>query len=214
VFIDPHRIDILSERFSASYERHQELIILNLKKYPAIWNALKAENSEMRVPVFDSENPIRSTSDMRAWYTSKPTEWTQKSHISHVVVDSTWEATEAYIIDKHPMVRSFVKNDHLGFYIVYNCQGIIRKYYPDFIIKLVNGDHLILEVKGKEDAVAKTKHTSLAEWVEAVNARRIRLGGYGQFAYAGDFRLVIGKSNHRLFYESDIHVCIVYQMLI
>lgn len=42
-----------------------------------IWDALKDENSEVRVPVFDSENPIRSTSDMRAWYTSKPAEWVE-----------------------------------------------------------------------------------------------------------------------------------------
>lgn len=198
-FIESDRIVILSERFSASDERRKVLIILNMNKIiQHIWNALKAENSEMRVPVFDSENPIRSTSDMRAWYTSKPTEWTQKSHISHVVVDSTWEATEAYIIDKHPMVRSFVKNDHLGFYIVYNCQGIIRKYYPDFIIKLVNGDHLILEVKGKEDAVAKTKHTSLAEWVEAVNAH----GGFGRWKWAvshtpGDLDMLLAKATTR-----------------
>jgi len=132
---------------------------------------------------------------MRAWYTSKPAEWTIKSHISHVVVDSTWEATEAYIIDKHPKVKSFVKNDHLGFYIVYNYQGVIRKYYPDFIIKLVNGEFLILEVKGKEDALAKTKHASLAEWVEAVNAH----GGFGRWKWIvsytpGDLDMLLTKA--------------------
>ncbi|MCR4443228.1 MAG: DEAD/DEAH box helicase family protein [Peptococcaceae bacterium] len=180
-FIESDRIVMLNERFSASDERRKVLIILNMNKIiQYIWNALKAENSEMRVPVFDNVNPIRSTSDMRAWYTSKPTEWTKKSHISHVVVDSTWEATEAYIIDKHPKVKSFVKNDHLGFYIVYNYQGVIRKYYPDFIIKLVNGEFLVLEVKGKEDAIAKTKHASLAEWAEAVNTH----GGFGRWKWA------------------------------
>ncbi len=195
-FIESDRIVISSERFNTSAERRKVLIILNMNKIiQHIWNAIKAENCEKRVPVFDSENPIRSTSDMRAWYTSKPCEWTQKSHISHVVVDSTWEATEAYIIDKHPAVRSFVKNDRLGFYIVYNYQGVVRKYYPDFIIKLVNGEYLVLEVKGKEDAVAKTKHASLAEWVEAVNSH----GGFGRWKWAvsytpGDLEMVIREA--------------------
>jgi type III restriction enzyme len=180
-FIESDRIVIASERFNGSKERRKVLIILNMNKIiQHIWQALKAENFEKRVPVFDSENPIRSTSDMRAWYTSKPCEWTQKSHISHVVIDSSWEATEAYILDKHPAVKSFVKNDHLGFNIVYNYQGIVRKYYPDFIVRLVNGEYLILEVKGKEDIVAKTKHASLAEWVEAVNAH----GGFGRWNWA------------------------------
>jgi len=195
-FIESDRIMISSERFNTSAERRKVLIILNMNKIiQHIWNAIKAVNCEKRVPVFDSENPIRSTSDMRAWYTSKPCEWTQKSHISHVVVDSTWEATEAYIIDKHPAVRSFVKNDHLGFYIVYNYQGVVRKYYPDFIIKLVNGEYLVLEVKGKKDAVAKTKHASLAEWVEAVNSH----GGFGRWKWAvsytpGDLEMVIREA--------------------
>ena len=41
------------------------------------------------------ENPIRSIGRMRIWYTSKPYEYTEKSHINHVVVDCTWDASEA-----------------------------------------------------------------------------------------------------------------------
>ena len=140
-----------------------------------IWDLIRAENTEELVPVFDSENPIRSTRKMRTWYTSKPCEWTQKSHISHVVVDSTWEASEAYAFDKNTLVESYVKNDHLGFAILYNYQGIIRKYYPDFIIKLKNGHHLILETKGQDNARNRTKRAYLKEWVRAVNSH----GGFG-----------------------------------
>jgi len=192
-FIKSDRIRISDKRFSISNEKRKVLIILNMNKIiQHIWDALRAENSEMRVPVFDNESPIRSTSDMRTWYTSRPTEWTQKSHISHVVIDSSWEATEAFIIDKHQNVKSFVKNDHIGFYIVYNYQGVVRKYYPDFIIKLINDEHLILEVKGKEDSIARTKHASLDEWVKAVNNH----GGFGKWKWAvsytpGDIDIII-----------------------
>jgi type III restriction enzyme len=119
--------------------------MLNINKViQHIWNEIRSKNTESLTPVFDKENPIRSTADIRTWYTSKPCEWLDKSHISHIVYDSTWESNEAYAIEKHPNVQSFVKNDHLGFIIYYNYQGITRKYFPDFIIRLVknlkNGD--------------------------------------------------------------------------
>ena len=97
-----------------------------------IWTEIRAENTQKLTPIFDREKPIRSTSDVRTWYTSKPCEWTDKSHISHCVYDSGWEASEAYFLDKSDLVESFVKNDHLGFYILYNHKGVIRKYYPDY----------------------------------------------------------------------------------
>ena len=83
--------------------------------------------------------------------------------------DSRWEASEAYMLDQSKLVKSFVKNDHLGFAIEYNHQGIVRKYYPDFIVRLAKDEHLILEVKGKESSQDKAKHAYLKEWVQAVN---------------------------------------------
>jgi type III restriction enzyme len=114
---------------------------------------------------------------MRTWYTSKPCEFTQKSHINHVVVDSTWEASEAYQLDKSPYVAAWVKNDHLGFFIMYTYRGVVRKYYPDFIIRLQNGEHLILETKGQDTDIVRTKRACLQEWVMAVNNH----GGFGKW---------------------------------
>ena len=48
-------------------------------------------------------------------------------------------------------------NDHLGFTILYNYKGVIRKFYPDFIIQLANSDHLILETKGQDAEQNRTK---------------------------------------------------------
>jgi type III restriction enzyme len=45
----------------------------------------------------------------------------------------------------------------------------VRKYYPDFIIKLQNGEFLILETKGLDFDLARTKRAYLQEWVKAVN---------------------------------------------
>ena len=156
-------------------------MILNMNKIiQHIWMEIRAENTEKLAAVFDKEHPIRSTANVRTWYTSKPCEWLKKSHISHCVYDSTWEASEAYFLEKSASVQSFVKNDHLAFVIFYNYKGVIKKYYPDFIIRLVNGEYLVLEVKRQDDQRNQTKREFLNEWVNAVNEH----GGFGRWHWA------------------------------
>ena len=148
-----------------------------------IWSEIRAENTLKLMPVFDKEKPIRSTSDVRTWYTSKPCEWTEKSHINHCVYDSTWEASEAYSLDKSAFVESFVKNDHLGFIILYNYKGVIRRFFPDFIIRLKNGHYLVLETKGQDNQQNQVKREYLNEWVNAVNTH----GGFGKWHWDVSF---------------------------
>jgi len=145
-----------------------------------IKDAIHFENIESLVPVFDSENPIRSTGNMRTWYTGRPCEYTERSHINFAVYDGTWEATEAFSIDHHPNVDAWVKNDHLGFEMLYLFNGIISKYRPDFIIRLKNKNFLILEVKGQDTQKDKTKRKFLDQWVKGVNQH----GGFGNWTWA------------------------------
>ncbi|MBF0519519.1 MAG: type III restriction endonuclease subunit R [Nitrospirae bacterium] len=154
-----------------SYERDRRIIIaLNMTSVMNhIKNEISFHNTEKLVPVFDSVKPIRSTGDMQPWHTGRPCEHTQKSHINQCVYDSTWESSEAYRLDKDERVVSWVKNDHLGFAVKYVYNGAVYKYYPDFIIKLINGTMLILEVKGQERDRDRVKRAFLKEWVRAVN---------------------------------------------
>lgn len=169
-FIDSGKVKIKNDLFHQDDTKRKVLIILNINKIVQhIWSEIRAVNSDRLTAVFDKEKPIRSTEDVRTWYTSKPCEWLEKSHISHSVFDSTWEASESYFLDKSDMVESFVKNDHLGFTILYNHSGVIRKFYPDFIIRLVNGEYLVLETKGQDNQQNKTKREYLKEWITAVN---------------------------------------------
>ena len=67
---------------------------------------------------------------------------------AYVVADTTkWEQQAAYIIDTHPSVDAFVKNAGLGFAIPYFHNGRPHDYLPDFIVRLNDGTHLILETK-------------------------------------------------------------------
>jgi type III restriction enzyme len=169
-FLNSNKIIIKTNLFNQDKVRKNILLTLNISRIiQHFWVAIKDQNAAIITPVFDSEKPIRSTLDMPTWYTSKPNVWHQKSHINYTVFDSTWEANNASIIDRHDSVRAFVKNDHLGFVIKYNFRGVIRNYIPDYLIELKNGDKLILEVKGQDSDENRVKREFLNLWVRAVN---------------------------------------------
>ena len=74
-------------------------------------------------------------------------------------------------------MAAWVKNDHLGFEVLYVHHGVVRKYRPDFIVRIESGDHLVLETKGRDSEQDQTKRRFLDEWVNAVNAH----GGFGHW---------------------------------
>ncbi len=144
-----------------------------------IWKAIRHENTERLEPVFDREEVERSTGDMRTWHTTKPCQPTKRSHINYCVCDSTWEASDAHALDHAPEVEAWAKNDHLGFEISYIHQGVVRKYRPDFLVRLTSGSMLVLETKGRDTSRTQTQREFLAEWVQAVNTD----GRFGRWAW-------------------------------
>ncbi len=171
VYLSTGEIIIEPLLFETSPLRRRILYMIQMKIIVQhLWDYIKLEQSDSLVPVYDSAKRVRSTADMTTWYTTKPCEVTQKSQISHIVADSGWEATEAYLLEKNPHVMAWAKNDHLGFSVIYTHKGVVRKYFPDFLIRLDNGITLVLETKGQEKERDKVKRRALAEWVKAVNA--------------------------------------------
>lgn len=180
-FIRTDRINISPPLFYQDDLRRRLIITLNMTRViQHVWEAIRQENTERLVPVFDREHPIRSTGEMRTWYTGKPCERTKKSHINVCVYDSTWEASDAFVLDNSEAVRAWVKNDHLGFEILYVYRGVVRKYRPDFLVRLRNGDMLVLETKGQDTEQDRVKHRYLEEWTQAVTAH----GGFGRWRAA------------------------------
>jgi type III restriction enzyme len=198
-FITSDKIQISPVLFCQDDVRRRILITLNMNKVVQhMWEAIRFENTESVEPVFDSDHPIRSTGDMRTWYTGKPCEYTRKSHINFCVFDSTWEASESFEFDRNESVEAWAKNDHMGFEILYVFNGVIHRYMPDFIIRLKNGNFLILEAKGQDTQKDKTKREFLDEWVRAVN----EYGGFGKWKWAvskdpGDIRMIIENAVKR-----------------
>ena len=134
--------------------------------------------------IIDPYNPEGSTRHV-GFTTSKPVFATDpnKSHVSHVVEDSTWEAEMARVAEAHPKVLAYVKNQGLGLEVPYHKGSSVHPYVPDFIVKLDTGGeplHVIVEIKGyrNSDAVIKAD-TMKSLWVPGVNnAKR-----FGQWAF-------------------------------
>ena len=183
-FLPSDRLRIVPASFDRDPLRRRILLTLNMGRIVQhLFEKIRHENVTARKIQLDQEHPIRSTAGMPAWYTVKPCASTERSHINFCVFDSTWEASEAFHLDHDAHVAAWAKNDHLGFEVHYVFQGTVRKYRPDFLVKLVNGGNLVIEVKGQDTPQDRTKRQFLDEWIGAVNEH----GGFGRWAWEVSF---------------------------
>jgi type III restriction enzyme len=178
-FLQSKRINIHPAGYADDAVRRRLIITLNMNQVVQhIWESIRCQNTEGLTPVFDNERPIRRTGDMPVWYTSRQADPTRRSHISHGVYDSKYEASVAFTLERNKSVAAWAKNDHLGFDVLYTYKGVVLKYRPDFLVRFANGVTLILEVKGQDSPKDRTKREFLAEWVRAINEH----GGFGRWA--------------------------------
>ena len=174
--IDTEKVRIKSDPWNLDETQKKIVLILSINKIIThFWPEIQKKNTERLIPVFDTERPVSSTAYMPVWYTSKPHRWSEKSHINYSVFDSGWENTADGRLDRSPDVHSFFKNDHHGLSVYYTDRGVVRRYIPDFIVKLANRKFLILEIKGQDSPQVRAKKDALDEWVQAVNEH----GGFG-----------------------------------
>ena len=109
-----------------------------------------------------------------------------KCHINWAVCDSGWEVQFCRILESHPQLKAYVKNQGLGLEVPYRMQDTVRTYIPDFLAVIDDGNgtedplHLVIETKGyrKEDAVEKAT-TMNSYWVPGVN----NLKEFGRWAF-------------------------------
>lgn len=142
--------------------------------------------------VLDPYNPTGSTAHV-SLYTSKRDRWEtahDRCHVNWVILDSDWEAEFCRVAEGHPRVRAYVKNHGLGLEVPYQYGSESRRYIPDFIVLVDDGNgapgtddllHLVVEIKGyrREDAKEK-KATMDTYWIPGVNNHKC----YGRWAFA------------------------------
>jgi type III restriction enzyme len=184
-FIYSDKLIVIDTEFAKGTDKWKVLIMLQMGTIiQHLAHHLSIENAERYELIYNNGSKhLRSTSELQTWYTTKKFITCDKTHINFVVVDSKLEAIEAKIINDSDNVKSFVKNDHLGFSIWYLWEGVPRRYFPDFIIEMIDGNKLILETKGKDDEQNRVKRMALARWVDAVN----QSGAFGTWCWNVSF---------------------------
>ncbi len=158
-------------------ERAAELIFLACQR---------SHVGERRIKgILDPYNPKGSTRFV-SFTTTKDTWETAptRCHVSHVVCDSDWEAELARVLEAHPSVIAYVKNQGLGFEVPYRDGSVARRYLPDFIVRIDTGGellNLVPETKGYRGIDAQLKAETMRNlWVPGMN----NLRGFGTWAFA------------------------------
>ena len=155
-----------------------------------IYNAMVGAMSDKSkiCAVLDPYNLKSSTAHVN-FYTTKKTYETasDKCHVNRAVVDSGWEAEFARVVEQHPKVISYVKNQGLGFEVPYKDGSTARIYVPDFIVLIDDGNgpddplRLVVEIKGYRHENVKLKsETMRTQWIVGVN----NLGSFGRWDFA------------------------------
>lgn len=95
----------------------------------------------------------------------------KKSIFNRIVGDSHFELVFAGFLDGCDDIASYAKNYlAINFKLDYvNADGNISNYYPDFIVKLPNGNIVIVETKGNADLDVPPKMARLKQWCEDIN---------------------------------------------
>lgn len=139
--------------------------------------------------VLDPYNPVGSTVHVN-FTTSKTDRYetdSRRCQLNWVILDSDWEAEFCRVAEAHPKVLAYVKNHNLGLEVPYRYASETRKYRPDFIVQVDDGQgaddplHLIVEIKGYRGEDAKEKHSTMdTYWVPGVN----NLENHGRWAFS------------------------------
>lgn len=143
--------------------------------------------------VLDASHPTGSTATVR-FTTSRTDRWRtdpRRCHVNWTVLDGGREGELCRVLEAHPRVRSYVKNQHLGFEVPYRRGGEHRRHRPDFLVRVDDGRgeadllNLVLEATGDrrededEDADAKRRAME-SQWIPGVN----HLGTHGRWSFA------------------------------
>lgn len=132
------------------------------------------------LPILNRFNPVSSTADVE-YTTKRPVHATVRSHINSVVLDSTWEQTVSFHLERLTnLVKYYARNDRGFLTIPYEFEGVKQSYSPDYLVRLSNDLVLMLEVKGMIDDETYQKHQGARRWTSAVN----HWGQLGKWGFA------------------------------
>lgn len=180
---------IESVGFSGQAELDDKRVLLALN-HPPTTNALLEvfvrginQISVKQHRVEDERDPIL-VSRTRPFVTRRQTfADPRRSVFNHVPGDSDLEFDFARWLDRRSEdVAAFAKNESaVGFRLDYiSYSGGIRHYYPDFVVRLADGDMMVIETKGLETVEVPRKDARVTQWCRDVTALTGRVWRYAK----------------------------------
>jgi len=140
-------------------QRHLQECELGLEKYvrriqERLLDAIVPDEQKGEMPILPILNRYKSigtTSDVD-FTTKRNVHSTQRSHVSAVVMDSSWEQTAAFHLERQTdHVFCYVRNDRPFLLIPYEYEGVQHHFEPDYLVRLKSGKAVVLEMKGEEN---------------------------------------------------------------
>lgn len=146
-----------------------EAIGSNISQYVIVQTFVKALRKlviEERIP--EIVGPPRKISETEPFAFSRPTYQASKCIYNRVPCDNEFELEFAKFLQLSRKVVKFTKLPaRFGFSIEYtDSVANLRYYEPDFVAVLENGEHYLIETKGREDPDVKHKDRAAEIWCE------------------------------------------------
>lgn len=128
--------------------------------------ALREKVVEARTP--ELITAARQLSGTQPFATSKKVMESKQTVFNYVPCDNEFELAFAQFLDKADDLEAFAKlPEQFGFCIQYTDSfANIRSYFPDFIARLKDGSHWVIETKGREDIEVAMKDGAAQNWCD------------------------------------------------
>lgn len=128
--------------------------------------ALREKVVETRTP--ELITAARQLSGTQPFATSKKVMESKQTVFNYVPCDNEFELAFAQFLDKADDLEAFAKlPEQFGFCIQYTDSfANIRSYFPDFIARLKDGSHWVIETKGREDIEVAMKDGAAQNWCD------------------------------------------------
>ncbi|MBM3712404.1 MAG: hypothetical protein FJW56_03075 [Actinobacteria bacterium] len=159
--------------FGKDVDLNDPIIIKAMSSNIADYIVTKVFEKALREVIIEEKKPElitpkRFISTTPPFPSSKLLYKSKKCIFNFIECDNEFERSFAKFLNEAEDVVAFSKiPEQFGFCIEYtDTLANLRNYYPDFVLRLKNDEHWIIETKGREDIEVKQKDSAAISWCE------------------------------------------------
>ncbi|MBI2862523.1 MAG: hypothetical protein HYX89_06865, partial [Chloroflexi bacterium] len=163
--------------FGLQVSMEEDYVLVRLNKADAKAAVFEAFVEVIRERTIEPQ-VVRPTGETMRFSATPGYEWSRpvypglRTVFNLVACDIQFETEFASFLDRAADVAAYVRNNlNTYFKLDYqNSEGAIRNYYPDFVVRLTNGQMWLVETKGVEDVEVERKDARAVRWCQDASA--------------------------------------------